>query len=231
MKQEIGYGAIDDTTNPETTKTPTRTTYGILLFVISVFLVVGAGAAGVTRSSLRHDTASIVVSSERDHNMMQGFVEENPSVTDLKKAADLAQGKADAAAIVATKKAAVEVAAEDSAEEASVVASEANTAAIAARTAAKNGGEKEKVAVAIAIDEADKAAIANEYWLAAVDNANIASAKANIASAIASQAASVAAAALATAKANSCGVHGLICTKNEYCSVVPLPPFYFCFTE
>ena len=227
-KQEIGYGAIDDT-NPETQKTPhqitRRKTYGILLFVISFFLVAVAGAsagAGATHSSLRYDTdtASIVVSSE-------GY----PSVTELEKAADLAQGKADAAAIVATKKAAVEVAAEDSAEEASVVASEANTAAIAARTAAKNGGEQEKVAVAIAIDEADKAAIANEYWLAAVDNANIASAKANIASAIASQAASVAAAALATAKANSCGVHGLICTKNEYCSVVPLPPFYFCFTE
>ena len=223
-KQEVGYGAIDDT-NPEPQKTPhkitRRTTYGILLFVISFFLVAGAGAgAGATRSSLRSDTASIVVSSE-------GY----PSVADLEKSADLAQGKADAAAIVATKKAAVVVAAEDSAEEASVVASEANTAAIAARTAAKNGGEKEKVAVAIAIDEADKAAIANEYWLAAVDNANIASAKANSASAIASQAASVAAAALATAKANSCGVHGLICTKNEYCSVVPLPPFYFCFTE
>ena len=226
-KQEVGYGAIEDT-NPETQKTPhqitRRKTYGLLLFVISFVLVAGAGAgagASATRSFLRDDTtASIVVSSE-------GY----PSVTELEEAADLAQGKADAAATVATKAAAVVVAAEDSAEEASVVASEANTAAIAARTAAKNGGEKEKVAVAIAIDEADKAAIANEYWLAAVDNANIASAKANSASAIASQAASVAAAALATAKANSCGVHGLICTKNEYCSVVPLPPFYFCFTE
>ena len=70
MKQDIGYGAIDDTTNPETetSKTPTRTTYGILLFVMSVVLVVaGAGAAGATHPYLRYDTtASIVVSSERD---------------------------------------------------------------------------------------------------------------------------------------------------------------------
>ena len=66
MKQDVGYGAIDDTTNPETSKSPTRTTYGILLFVMSVVLVV-AGAAGATRSSLRYDTtASIVMSSERD---------------------------------------------------------------------------------------------------------------------------------------------------------------------
>ena len=68
MKQDAGYGAIDDTTNPETTsKSPTRTTYGILLFVMSVVLVVAAGAAGATRPYLRYDTtASIVVSSERD---------------------------------------------------------------------------------------------------------------------------------------------------------------------
>ena len=66
MKQEVGYGAIDDTTNPETSKSPTRTTYGILLFVISVVLVV-AGAAGATRPYLPYDTtASIVMSSERD---------------------------------------------------------------------------------------------------------------------------------------------------------------------
>ena len=68
MKQDAGYGAIDDTTNPETetSKTPTRTTYGILLFVMSVVLVV-AGAAGANRSYLRYDTtASIVMSSERD---------------------------------------------------------------------------------------------------------------------------------------------------------------------
>ena len=68
MKQDVGYGAIDDTTNPETetSKTPTRTTYGILLFVMSVVLVV-AGAAGATRPYLPYDTtASIVMSSERD---------------------------------------------------------------------------------------------------------------------------------------------------------------------
>ena len=113
MKQEIGYGAIDDTTNPETTKTPTRTTYGILLFVISVFLVVGAGAAGVTRSSLRHDTASIVVSSERDSDDFVGADCNSCSYLspDLKKAADLAVEKRDAAAIVATKAAAKAVAA------------------------------------------------------------------------------------------------------------------------
>ena len=45
-----------------------RATYGILLFVMSVVLVVAAGAAaGATRSYLRYDTtASIVMSSERD---------------------------------------------------------------------------------------------------------------------------------------------------------------------
>ena len=69
MKQDIGYGAIDDTTNPETetSKTPTRTTYGILLFVMSVVLVVaGAGAAGATRSYLRYDTTASIVASNRD---------------------------------------------------------------------------------------------------------------------------------------------------------------------
>ena len=43
----------------------TRTTYGMLLVMISFFLVAGAGA-GATRSYLRDATASIVVSSERD---------------------------------------------------------------------------------------------------------------------------------------------------------------------
>ena len=68
MKQDVSYGAIDDTTNPVTTqKSPTRTIYGILLFVMSVVLVVAAGAAGASRSYLRYDTtASLVVSSERD---------------------------------------------------------------------------------------------------------------------------------------------------------------------
>ena len=67
MKQDIGYGAIDDTTNPETSKSPTRTTYGILLFVMSVVLVVaGAGAAGATRSYLRYDTTASIVASNRD---------------------------------------------------------------------------------------------------------------------------------------------------------------------
>ena len=69
QEEEAGYGAIVETNNPETKKTPnpitTRTTYGMLLVMISVFLVAGAGA-GATRSYLRDATASIVVSSERD---------------------------------------------------------------------------------------------------------------------------------------------------------------------
>ena len=70
MKQEVSYGAIDDTNNPETTKIPnqiTRPTYVILLFVISSFFVAGADAgAGVTWLYLRYNTASIVALSE--HN-------------------------------------------------------------------------------------------------------------------------------------------------------------------
>ena len=71
QEEEVGYGTIEEkeTNNPETKKTPnpitTRTTYGMLLVMISVFLVAGAGA-GATRSYLRDATASIVVSSERD---------------------------------------------------------------------------------------------------------------------------------------------------------------------
>ena len=70
MKQEVSYGAIDDTNNPETTKIPnqiTHPTYVILLFVISFFFVAGADdGAGVTCLYLRYNTASIVASSERD---------------------------------------------------------------------------------------------------------------------------------------------------------------------
>ena len=62
-KQEVGYGAIEDTNTPETKTTldqltTTRTTYGMLLLVMSVFLVIGAGA-GATRSSLRSDTTAV----------------------------------------------------------------------------------------------------------------------------------------------------------------------------
>ena len=73
-KQEVDYGAMDVDTaiNPETEETTPKTrrtrttTYGLLLFVLSVVLVVAG--AGVTRSSLRYDTtASIVVSSTSDH--------------------------------------------------------------------------------------------------------------------------------------------------------------------
>ena len=147
IKQEVGYGAINDTTNPETTKTPTRTTYGILLFVISVFLVVGAGAAGVTRSSLRHDTASIVVSSERDSDDFVGADCNSCSYLspDLKKAADLAVEKRDAAAIVATKAAAKAVAAKAAA----VVAGYTTAAENAADTARYLSG-KAQIALATA---------------------------------------------------------------------------------
>ncbi|OEU19766.1 hypothetical protein FRACYDRAFT_260094 [Fragilariopsis cylindrus CCMP1102] len=212
MKQEVGYGAIDDTNNPETTKTPTRTTYGILLLVISVFLVVGAGAAGVTRSSLRHDTASIVVSSERDSDDFVGADCNSCSYLspDLKKAADLAQGNADAAAIVAAEAEAVDAAARAAAATASAVAIEANAVAIAATAAAENGGEKEKEALAIAIKEADEAAIAHIRSLAAVDTTTLASARANIASYDASRAAKVAAAALAAANEDHC------CVRMDY---------------
>ena len=69
-EEEVGYGAIEDTNTPETKTTldqltTTRTTYGMLLLVMSVFLVIGA-SAGATRSFLRSDTAtaSIVVKPE-----------------------------------------------------------------------------------------------------------------------------------------------------------------------
>ena len=68
-EKDVGYGAIEDTNTPETKTTldpltTTRTTYGMLLLVMSVFLVIGAGA-GATRSSLRSDTTvSIVVKPE-----------------------------------------------------------------------------------------------------------------------------------------------------------------------
>ena len=215
MKQEIGYGAIDDTTNPETTKTPTRTTYGILLLVISVFLVVGVGAAGVTRSHLRYGTASIVVSSGRDSDDFVGADCSSCSYLspDLKKAADLTQGNADAAAIVAAEAEAVDANARAAAATASAVAIEANAVAIAATAAAENGGEKEKEALAIAIKEADEAAIAHIRSLAAVDTTTLASARANIASYDASRAAKVAAAALTAANEDHCCVRmdGLYC--------------------
>ena len=77
-KEDVGYGAMEDTTTLETTpKTRTRTTIdGMLLFVMSVVLVI-AGAA--TRSSLRSETtASMVVSSERDHHhRLLGCIDED----------------------------------------------------------------------------------------------------------------------------------------------------------
>jgi len=173
MKQEIGYGAIDDTTNPETTKTPTRTTYGILLFVISVFLVVGAGAAGVTRSSLRHDTASIVVSSERDSDDFVGADCNSCSYLspDLKKAADLAVEKRDAAAIVATKAAAKAVAAKAAAVVAGYTTAAENAADTArylsgkAQIALATASELAAVAVAaLAAASVDHCCLIRETW-------------------------------------------------------------------
>jgi len=230
MKQDAGYGAIDDTTNPETTsKSPTRTTYGILLFVMSVVLVVAAGA-GATRPYLRYDTtASIVVSSERDSDDFVGadcsscgkhYWDSCPIGSScsylspdlkkaadlaLKKAADLAQGSAEAEAVDAATRAAAATA--------SAVAIEANAVAIAATAAAENGGEKEKEALAIAKKEADEAAIAHIRSLAAVDTTTLASARANIASYDASRAAKVAAAALTAANEDHCCVRmdGLYC--------------------
>ena len=217
-KQEVGYGAIEDT-NPETQKTPhqitRRTTYGILLFVISFFLVAGAGA-GATHSSLRSDTALIVVSSE-------GFVEENPSIAALEKAADLTQKKADAAAIVATKAASLEAYAKMPAATASRVAINAINAAFDAAAAAENGGEKEKEALAIAINKVDEAKIQDDYWERTLHTDKIASDKANIASANASRAAKVAAAALEAAK---CGE--LLCTEFQTCCAVPILPYFCC---
>ena len=66
QEEEVGYGAIEESNNPETKKNHYAThSYGMLLVMISFFLVAGAGA-GATRSYLRDATASIVVSSERD---------------------------------------------------------------------------------------------------------------------------------------------------------------------
>ena len=76
-KQEVDYGAMDvDTAHPETTTPKTRrtrtTTYGLLLFVLSVVLVVAGAGVGVPRSFLRYDTTASIVgtsTSDRDSNL------------------------------------------------------------------------------------------------------------------------------------------------------------------
>ena len=144
MKHEVGYGAMEDITKPETSKTmtPTRTTYGILLLVIKVVLIMGAGATA--RSYLRDATASIVMSSERDnhHTMsMPGVVEEHPSLSDLEHAAFLADITADAAEVVFRKASGALSNAEAAVNQAQVIAPGTLTAELLAMTAAENGGE------------------------------------------------------------------------------------------
>ena len=139
---------MEDSTKPETSKTKTltrTTTYGILFLVMKVVLVVGAGATGAARAYMRDGTtASIVLSSERDHHhtmVMPGVVEEHPSLSDLEHAAFLADITADAAEVVFRKAISALSNTEAAVDKAQGIATGALTAEFSAMTAAENGGE------------------------------------------------------------------------------------------